>query len=63
MAKSVKFKIWVEIERIETDDDGNETYYDEECPVGIAYRDNAEDAFNLQALISNTFSEIEPNQI
>lgn len=53
-----KFKVWVEIERIETDEEDNETYHDEECPVGIAYRESIEDAVNLQTLINNTFGEI-----
>lgn len=53
-----RFKIWVEIERIEIDNDGDETYHDEECPIGIAYRENIEDAIELQNIINNTFGEI-----
>ena len=44
-----KFKVWVEIERIETDDDGNEEdYIDEEYPVGVAYVNTLEEAVELQ---------------
>ena len=56
---AVKFKIWVEIERIETDDNGIEVnYIDEECPIGVAYRDSIEDAVELQNEINATFGEI-----
>jgi hypothetical protein len=62
MAKKLKpttrFKIWVEIERIETDAEGNETYHDEDFPESIAYRDNIEDAVHLQQVIANTFGEL-----
>lgn len=55
-----KFKVWVDIERIETDAEGNETYYDEECPIGIgmAYYDTLQEAVSLQNLIQNNFGEI-----
>lgn len=55
----VRYKLWVEIERIEFDPETNEeTYHDMECPIAIAYRDNLQDAVNLQLLIENNFSEI-----
>jgi hypothetical protein len=53
-----KYKIWVEIERIENAGTGNETYANEDNPVGIAYRNSIEDAVQLQTLINNTFGEI-----
>jgi hypothetical protein len=55
---TVKFKIWVEIERCETDENGNETYHDEETPIGIAYRETIKEAVELQDMINNTFGEI-----
>jgi len=58
MAATVKFKIWVEIERIDTDEDGNEEYNDCGLPESIAYRENYEDAEALQQLIVQTFGEI-----
>jgi hypothetical protein len=49
---ATKYKIWVEIERI--DNAGT----DDECPVGIAYRDTLEDAVELQNAIDKFFGEI-----
>jgi len=58
MAKEIKYKVWVEIERCETDSEtGEEQFFDEE-PIGIAYRDNFEDAQELQGIINNIFGEI-----
>ena len=57
--RSCKYKVWVEVERIVLDKEGNEeSYTDEECPIGIAYRDNLEDAVKLQELIENGFGEL-----
>lgn len=59
MAKQIRYKVWVEIERIEIDPEtGNEEYFDEDNPIGIAYRDDIEDAVILQNVINNTFGEI-----
>jgi hypothetical protein len=55
---ATKFKIWVEIERIDNVGTDNETYTNEDCPVGIAYRDNITDAVALQEQINKTFGEI-----
>lgn len=55
---TVRFKIWVEIERIETDKNGNETYHDEDFPIGIAYRDTIEEANKLAENIEGTYGEI-----
>jgi hypothetical protein len=55
---SVKYKVWVEVERIETDKDGNETYHDEECPIGLAYEDSIEDAVELQNIINDQYGRI-----
>jgi hypothetical protein len=57
-AVTTKYKIWIEIERIENAGTGNETYENEDNPVGIAYRNSIEDAVELQSLINNTFGEI-----
>jgi hypothetical protein len=53
-----KYKIWIEIERIENDKNGNESYVNEDNPVGVAYRNSIKDAVQLQTLINNTFGEI-----
>lgn len=55
----IRYKVWVEVERIEYDPlTDTETYHDEDNPFGIAYRDTIEEAFELQGLINNTFGEI-----
>ena len=57
--RSCKYKVWVEVERIGLDKDGNEeSYTDEECPIGIAYRDTLPEAIKLQELIENGFGEL-----
>ena len=55
---ATKYKIWVEIERIDNFGTDDEEYSDTEFPVGIAYRDTFEDAEELQQQIENTFGEI-----
>jgi len=55
---ATKYKIWVEVERIDIDDDGEEEYSDCEFPVGIAYRDTFEDAETLQQEIEQSFGEL-----
>lgn len=56
---TTEYKVWVEIERIELDEDGNDiSYSDEECPIGIAYRGTLQEAVQLQELIENSFGEI-----
>lgn len=56
-----KWKVWIEIERIETDPiDGDEDYFDEEIPFGIAYVDSLEDALKLREEINAAFGEINP---
>jgi len=54
---STKYKIWIEIERIDTDEDGEESYSDCDFPESIAYRDTYEEAEALQQLIIETFNE------
>ena len=58
----VKFKVWVEVERIETDPENEmyEDYFDEECPVGISYVDTLEEAVELQEQIATVFGNIDP---
>jgi len=57
--RSCKYKVWVEVERIVVDKKGNEIEYaDEECPIGIAYRDTLPEAVKLQEIIENSFGEI-----
>jgi hypothetical protein len=53
-----KFKVWVEIERINITKDGDELYEEEDNPVGIAYRRNIDDAIALQNQINEMFGEI-----
>lgn len=55
-----KWKVWVEIERIETDpeDPMSEDYIDEECPIGISYCDSLEEAVELQKGIEQMFGTI-----
>jgi hypothetical protein len=55
---STRYKVWVEIERIETDKAGNETYHDEDFPIGLAYEDNIEDAVELQKIINDQYGRI-----
>jgi len=54
-----KFKVWIEIERIGLDENGDEeTYSDEECPIGIGYRDTLQEARVLRDTIETNFGEI-----
>jgi hypothetical protein len=55
---ATKFKIWIEIERIDNVGTDNETFINEDCPIGIAYRDNIIDAVALQEEINQKFGEI-----
>jgi hypothetical protein len=55
---ATKFKIWIEIERIDNVGTDDETYTNEDCPIGIAYRETITEAVKLQELINNTFGEI-----
>ena len=54
---ATKFKIWIEIERIDDYGTFDESYSDEECPIAVAYRDSLEDALALQEEIERTFGE------
>jgi hypothetical protein len=53
-----KYKIWIEIERIDNFGTDDEEYTDVEFPEAVAYRDNFEDATELQQKIVDTFGEI-----
>jgi len=55
---ATKYKIWIEIERIDDYGTDNESYTNEECPIGVAYRDNLEDAVALQEEIERTYGEL-----
>ena len=55
---ATKYKIWIEIERIDDFGTDDESYSDEECPIGVAYRDTLEDAVKLQETIEMTFGEV-----
>jgi hypothetical protein len=56
---NIKYKVWVHIERIETDPEtNNEQYFDEDECTGIAYRDTLDDAIGLQNYISDLVGEI-----
>lgn len=55
---ATRYKIWVEVERIENFGTEDEEYLDTEFPEAIAYRDTFEEATELQQLLVNTFGEI-----
>lgn len=55
----VRYKIWVEVERIEYDPEtGEESYSDTDFPESIAYRETFEDAAALQQQIVQVYGEI-----
>jgi hypothetical protein len=53
-----RYKIWVEIERIDNPGTDDESYSDTDFPESIAYRETFEDATELQQQIVKTFGEI-----
>jgi hypothetical protein len=53
-----KYKVWVEIERIDNFGTDDEEYSDCDFPVGIAYCDTYEDAEKLQQEIEKAFGEL-----
>ena len=54
----IKYKIWVEIERIEYDPETQEEeYLETDSPMGICYRRSMEDAVAVQTEIANAFGE------
>jgi hypothetical protein len=55
---TTKYKLWIEIERIDIDAEGNEEYSECDCPESVAYRDTFEDAAELQKQIVQTYGEI-----
>ena len=60
----VKYKIWVEIERIEYDPETQEEeYLETDCPEGIGYRRTFEEAVALQQEIVNSFAEAYVDEI
>jgi len=54
---TLKFNIWVEIERVEMYED-DETYHQEDNPIKLAVRDTIEEAIELQEGVSHIFNEI-----
>jgi hypothetical protein len=55
---ATKYKVWVEIERIDNVGTDDEEYSDCDFPVGIAYCDTYEDAEKLQQQIEKVFGEL-----
>lgn len=55
---ATKYKVWIEIERIDNAGTDEELYSDEECPIGVAYCDSIEDAVALQEEIEKVFGDI-----
>lgn len=55
---ATKYKIWVEVERIDDFGTDDESYSDTDFPESIAYRDTFDDAIELQQQIVNTFGEL-----
>jgi hypothetical protein len=53
---TVKYNIWVEIERVEMYED-DETYHDEDNPIKLAVRDTIEEATEFQEEVSGVFNE------
>jgi len=54
----VYYKVWIEIEKCEMDEDGEESFFQCDVPEGIATRDTFEEAQKLQQQIINYFNEI-----
>jgi len=52
---ATKWKVWVEIERIENYGGENETYHDEDCPISIGIEDSLDAAIKLQEEVENVF--------
>lgn len=57
---ATKYKIWLEIERIDNHGTADEDYIDEQIPFGIAYVDTLEDALEMREEINKVFGEINP---
>lgn len=55
---TTRYKVWIEIERVDIDANGDEEYSECDCPESIAYRNTYEDAEKLQQEIVKTFGEI-----
>jgi hypothetical protein len=56
MAEEIKYKVWIEVEKIITDDENDmEDYEDMECPVGVSYVDTLVEAVDLQNEIQKAF--------
>lgn len=53
-----KYKIWIEVERIDNFGTDDESYSDTDFPESIAYRESFEDATALQQQIVAAFGEI-----
>jgi hypothetical protein len=58
LSGKTKYKVWIEIERIDNFGTDDESYSDEECPVAIGYRDTLKEAVDLQESILNERGEI-----
>ncbi len=50
---STKYKVWIEIERLENYGTDDETSSDEECPISVDIRDTLEEAIALQEKLWN----------
>lgn len=55
---STRYKVWLEIERIDIDANGDEEYSECDFPEPVAYRDTFEEAMALQKEITMQFGEI-----
>lgn len=59
-----KWKIWIEVERIEYDPETNEEdYIDEGMPFAIRYCDSLEEVIRIREQINDAFGEINPPQV
>jgi hypothetical protein len=52
---ATKYKVWIEIERIDIDDEGNEEYSECDCPASVRTLDTFQEAVVLQELIVDSF--------
>ena len=53
-----EWKVWLEVERADYYEDGDEEYEDEQMPRGVAYRPTLKAATELMEEIEATYSEV-----
>ena len=53
---ATKYKLWIEIERIENEGENNETYVNEDSSISVGLCDTLEEAIDRQNLIVDMFT-------